>query len=58
MTLSPSSYSPLIPKKATGLDNNNLYLLQDTSPAVGGPLSTIMNNSLWTGIIHEKMERN
>ncbi len=39
-------------KKATGLDNINLHLLQDAAPAVVGPLTTIMNTSLQTGIIH------
>ncbi len=38
-------------KKSNGIDGVNGRLLQDDSPAVAGPLTTIMNTSLCSGII-------
>ncbi len=43
--------SQLNTNKSDGLDGVNGRLLQDAAPAVAGPLTTIMNAPLCSGII-------
>jgi hypothetical protein len=44
-------------KKSTGLDFIHARLLKDAGPAIAGPLTTIMNASLHTGVLADQWKQ-